>query len=318
MKKKILIGSRARSRAAKMTELLEEAGYELILNPFDRTLTEAELVERIQGASAMVAGSDVVTKRVLEAGSPSLKIVAKQGVGYNTIDVETANQLGIAVTITPGANSKSVADLTMGLILAAARNIAGMDRAIRKGEWYRHTGVELNSRVLGIVGTGHIGQEVAKRAVAFGMSLMAYDTCPRQELVDQYAIRYVELDELFATADFVSLHAPALISTVGMVNSQRLSRMKSTAFLINTSRGELVVEDDLYEALRHNKIAGAALDVFCEEPPKHSLLSGLGNATFTAHAGAYTEEAIVNAGVIAAEEIIRVLTGQEPRFAVTN
>lgn len=139
MKKKIVIGSRARSRAPEMITLLEQKGYELEMNPFDRTMSEDELLIRIKGASAMVAGSDKVTRRVLEAGSPTLKIVAKQGVGYNTIDVEAAKELGIAVTITPGANSKSVADLTFGLILSAARNIPAMDRSIRAGSWYRHT-----------------------------------------------------------------------------------------------------------------------------------------------------------------------------------
>ena len=137
MSLKVVVGSRSRSRSKEAMEILEKNGYILELNPFDRTMTEDELIERIKGASALVAGSDKVTFPVSEAGSPTLKIVAKQGVGYNTIDIEAAKELGIAVTITPGANSKSVADLTMGLILNAARNISGMDRAIRNNEWYR-------------------------------------------------------------------------------------------------------------------------------------------------------------------------------------
>lgn len=318
MKEKIVIGSRARSRAPEMIQLLEEKGYELVLNPFDRTMTEEELAERIQGASGMVAGSDKVTKRVLEAGAPTLKVVAKQGVGYNTIDVEAAKQLGIAVTITPGANSRSVADLTIGLMLAAARNIPAMDRAIRKGEWYRHTGVELGNKVLGIVGMGHIGGEVAKRAYSFGMKIVAYDVYPRQEFIDKYGVSYVDLDELFRTADFVSLHAPAIASTLGMVNAGRLRTMKKNAFIINAARGELIVETDLCEALQNHTIAGAALDVYAQEPPKHSPLLDLENITFTAHAGAYTHEAIVGAGVMAAEEIIRVLSGQKPKFNVAE
>lgn len=318
MKEKIVIGSRARSRAPEMIKLLEGQGYELVLNPFDRTMTEDELLERIKGASGMVAGSDKVTKLVLEAGAPTLKVVAKQGVGYNTIDVETAKKLGIAVTITPGANSRSVADLTLGLILSAARNIPAMDRAIRGGSWYRHTGCELGGKVLGIVGMGNIGSEVAKRAHAFGMTIVAYDVNPRQEYVDLYEVQYTDLDELFRRADFVSLHAPAIPTTVGMVNSNRLRTMKPTAFIINAARGELVVETDLYTALKNQVIAGAALDVYAQEPPRKSSLMDLENITFTAHAGAYTREAIVGAGVMAAEEIIRVLSGQPAKFNVAK
>ncbi len=318
MKEKIVIGSRARSRAPAMLELLEQQGYELILNPFDRTLTEEELIERIKGASGMVAGSDKVTKKVLEAGFPTLKVIAKQGVGYNTIDVNTAKALGIAVTITPGANSGSVADLTLGLMLAAARNIPAMDRAIRNGSWYRHTGIELAGKVLGLVGMGHIGGEVAKRAAAFGMKILAYDVCPRQDFSERYQVRYTGLDELFSQADFVSLHAPAIASTIGMVNRERLSMMKPAAFLINAARGELVVEADLYEALKNRRISGAALDVYAQEPPQKSELMELENITFTAHAGAYTQEAIVGAGVMAAEEVIRVLSGRGPQFNVAK
>lgn len=245
-----------------------------------------------------------------------LKVIAKQGVGYNTIDVASAKEHGVAVTITPGANSKSVADLAMGLMMAIARQIPQMDVSIREGGWYRHTGVELGSKVLGLVGMGNIGGEVAKRAHGFGMKIIAYDIYPRQEFVDEYGVEYVPLDEVFAKADFVSLHAPAMEQTIGMVNQARLGTMKKTAYLINTARGELVVEADLYEALTQGVIAGAALDVYAEEPPKNSCLIGLKNIVFTSHAGAYTKEAIVGAGVMAAEEVVRVLSGIAPKYCV--
>ncbi|SEJ29519.1 D-3-phosphoglycerate dehydrogenase [Propionispira arboris] len=318
MKMKVVIGSRARSRAPEMIKLLEDQGYELVMNPFDRTMTENELIEKIQGASAMVAGSDKVTEKVLKAGMPSLKVVAKQGVGYNSINVEAAKKFGIAVTITPGANSCAVADLTMGLILSSARNIPAMDRAIRRGEWYRHTGCELGGKILGIVGMGHIGGEVAKRAYAFGMKIIAYDVYPQQDFIDKYSVCYVGIDELFKKADFISLHAPAIASTIGMVNADRLKTMKPTAFLINAARGELVVEQDLCDALQNHVIAGAALDVYTQEPPEKSALMDQANITFTAHAGAYTHEAIIGAGIMAGEEIIRVLSGEKPKFNVVK
>lgn len=316
MSLKVVVGSRSRSRSKEAMEILEKNGYILELNPFDRTMTEDELIERIKGASALVAGSDKVTKRVLEAGSPTLKIVAKQGVGYNTIDIEAAKELGIAVTITPGANSKSVADLTMGLILNAARNISGMDRAIRNNEWYRYTGCELNNKIIGIVGMGHIGGEVAKRAYAFGMKILAYDIYPRQDFIEKYNVTYVSLEKLFKQSDVITLHAPAIKATENMINRDSLNLMKSTAILVNAARGELINEEDLYEALKNKKIGFAALDVYKNEPLKNSKLTDLENTVFTAHAGAYTKSAIIGAGVIASEEIVRVLSGEEPKFNV--
>lgn len=316
MSLKVVVGSRSRSRSKEAMEILEKNGYILELNPFDRTMTEDELIERIKGASALVAGSDKVTKRVLEAGSPTLKIVAKQGVGYNTIDIEAAKELGIAVTITPGANSKSVADLTMGLILNAARNISGMDRAIRNNEWYRYTGCELNNKIIGIVGMGHIGGEVAKRAYAFGMKILAYDIYPRQDFIEKYNVTYVSLEKLFKQSDVITLHAPAIKATENMINRDSLNLMKSTAILVNAARGELINEEDLYEALKNKKIGFAALDVYKNEPLKNSKLTNLENIVFTAHAGAYTKSAIIGAGVIASEEIVRVLSGEEPKFNV--
>ena len=316
MSLKVVVGSRSRSRSKEAMEILEKNGYILELNPFDRTMTEDELIERIKGASALVAGSDKVTKRVLEAGSPTLKIVAKQGVGYNTIDIEAAKELGIAVTITPGANSKSVADLTMGLILNAARNISGMDRAIRNNEWYRYTGCELNNKIIGIVGMGHIGGEVAKRAYAFGMKILAYDIYPRQDFIEKYNVTYVSLEKLFKQSDVITLHAPAIKATENMINRDSLNLMKSTAILVTAARGELINEEDLYEALKNKKIGFAALDVYKNEPLKNSKLTELENIVFTAHAGAYTKSAIIGAGVIASEEIVRVLSGEEPKFNV--
>lgn len=316
MSLKVVVGSRSRSRSKEAMEILEKNGYILELNPFDRTMTEDELIERIKGASALVAGSDKMTKRVLEAGSPTLKIVAKQGVGYNTIDIEAAKELGIAITITPGANSKSVADLTMGLILNAARNISGMDRAIRNNEWYRYTGCELNNKIIGIVGMGHIGGEVAKRAYAFGMKILAYDIYPRQDFIEKYNVTYVSLEKLFKQSDVITLHAPAIKATENMINRDSLNLMKSTAILVNAARGELINEEDLYEALKNKKIGFAALDVYKNEPLKNSKLTDLENIVFTAHAGAYTKSAIIGAGVIASEEIVRVLSGEEPKFNV--
>ena len=316
MSLKVVVGSRSKSRSKDAMKILEDKGYIVESNPFDRTMTEEELIERIKGASALVAGSDKVTRRVLEAGKPTLKIVAKQGVGYNTIDIEAAKELGVAVTITPGANSKSVADLTIGLVLNAVRNISGMDRAIRNNKWYRYIGCELNNKIIGIVGMGHIGGEVAKRAYAFGMKILAYDVYPRQDFIEKYDVTYVNLEYLLKKSDIITLHAPAIKETENMINRDSINLMKSSAILVNAARGELINEDDLYEALKSKRIAFAALDVYQNEPLLNSKLTSLENIVFTAHAGAYTKEAIIGAGVIASEEIVRVLSGEKAKFNV--
>lgn len=316
MKQKVLIAARSFSRSAAAKAVLEDQGYELILNPYDRPLEESELVEMIKGVNALVAGNDAVTAAVIAAGAPSLKIIAKHGVGYNNIDLRAAQKYGIPVTVAPGANSRSVAELAFGLMLAIARHIPQMDHSVRNGSWARFTGNELGDKVLGIVGMGNIGGELAKRAVGFDMKVVAYDVFPNHQFVNQYGVSYLPLAEVIAQADFLSLHAPSTPATIGLINQQTLSTMKKSAFLINTARGDLVNEADLYAALSQGIIAGAALDTFACEPLKDSPLLDLANIIFTPHAGAATQEAVVRTGLIGAEEIVRVLSGQPPRNAV--
>ncbi len=288
----------------------------MLLNTQDRPLTETELLEKVFGVAALVTGNDAVTKTVIAAGSSTLKIIAKQGVGYNNIDIAAAKQWGIPVTVTPGANSPSVADLTVGLIVALSRRIPQLDRSVRSGSWKRVMGRELSGKVLGIVGLGHIGGEVAKRAYGFGLKIIAYDVCPRPEMVSRYGVTYLPLLQVMEQADYLSLHAPALPETVGMINKDSLGVMKATAYLINTARGDLIVERDLYQALTQGVIAGAALDTFAQEPLKDSCLLGLDNVILTPHVGANTREAVIRTSRMAAEEVIRVLSGLPPRYAV--
>lgn len=316
MRKKVLIAARSFSRSPEAKAVLEEQGYELILNPHDRPLEEAELMEMIKGVDALVAGNDAVTSAVIAAGVPNLKIIAKHGVGYNNIDVNAAKNYGIPVTVTPGANSKSVAELAFGLMLAVARGIPRMDCSVRAGSWDRITGHELGGKVLGIIGMGNIGGELAKRAVGFDMKIIAYDVFPKQEFIDKYGVAYLPLPEVIAQADFLSLHAPSTHETIGMINQKTLSSMKRSAFLINTARGDLVVEDDLYQALSEGVIAGAALDTFSKEPLTESNLFDLKNIVVIPHAGAATHEAVIRTGLMGAEEVVRVLSGHPPQYAV--
>jgi len=313
---KILVTARSFAASAIAKEVLEKENYEITFNPYGRTLTEQELVELIPGTAGLIAGLDEVTEKVIAAGQPTLKIIARYGVGYNNVDLNAARKYGVAVTITPGANNISVAELAMGLMLATARNIARIDALVRQGSWQRVKGVELNQKVLGVIGLGSIGSEVAKRASAFNMQILAYDKYVRQDMIEKYGVRYVTLDELLVQSDFISLHAPALPETVGMINKEKLRMMKSTAVLINTARGDLIVEEDLCTALTEHWIAAAALDAFVHEPLENSPLCKLENVVLTSHIGANTAESADRMGSMAAKEVVRVLSGGVPQNSV--
>jgi len=313
---KILVTARSFAASAIAKEVLEKENYEITFNPYGRTLTEQELVELIPGTAGLIAGLDEVTEKVIAAGQPTLKIIARYGVGYNNVDLNAARKYGVAVTITPGANNISVAELAMGLMLATARNIARIDALVRQGSWQRVKGVELNQKVLGVIGLGSIGSEVAKRASAFNMQILAYDKYVRQDMIEKYGVRYVTLDELLVQSDFISLHAPALPETVGMINKEKLRMMKSTAVLINTARGDLIVEEDLCTALAEHWIAAAALDAFVHEPLENSPLCKLENVVLTSHIGANTAESADRMGSMAAKEVVRVLSGGVPQNSV--
>ncbi|MDR3564626.1 MAG: phosphoglycerate dehydrogenase [Negativicutes bacterium] len=316
MAKRVLITAMSFRRSKEAMALLQDHGYEIILSPYHRALEENEMLELMTGVSAMVVGNDAVTEKVIAAGVPSLEIIARSGAGYNTIDVAAARRYGIPVTYTPGANNKSVADLTLGLMISLARSIPRLNNGVHSGGWEKHVGQELGGKTLGVVGTGNIGAEAIKRAVAFDMKIVAYDVHPRADLIEKYEVIYLPLAEVIAQSDFLSLHVPAIPETVNMINKTTLRAMKPTAFLINTARGELVVEADLGNALKQGIIAGAALDAFVKEPLEDSCLYNLPNVILTPHIGANTGEASGRVGIMAAEEVIGVLSGSAPRHPV--
>lgn len=318
MAKKILVTSLSFRRSERAISYLQEKGFEVIISPYERPVKEPELLGLLPGISAMIAGNDAVTAQVIAAGAPTLELIARSGVGYNTIDVEAARRYKVLVTNTPGANGRSVADLAMAFILALARNVLPADRTIRSGGWTRFVGRELGGQTLGIIGTGHIGRDVIKRAAAFGMKSVAFDPMPCDELTEKYETVYMPLDKVIASADFLSLHVPAIPATVQMINQKVLRTMKPTAYLINTARGELVVETDLCEALEKNIIAGAALDAFSQEPLQNDRLRNLPNVILTPHIGASTTAATERAGMMAADEVVRVLSGVAPEHLVAN
>jgi D-3-phosphoglycerate dehydrogenase len=286
-------------------EILKSAGVEVL---YLEEPPEEELVKAIKGVHGLIVRSKpLVTRRVIEAAD-SLLVIGRAGVGVDNIDVEAARARGIEILTSPEAATQSVAELTMGLILAVARKIAFCDRKIRAGEWPKKhaVGVELWGKTLGVIGAGRIGSAVARIAkFGFNMNVVYYDVARNKKIEEEVGARYVSLDELLREADVVTIHVPLTEQTKYLINEEKLKLMKRTAILINTSRGAVVDTKALIRALKEGWIAGAGLDVFEEEPlpPNHPLLE-LENVVLTAHIGASTEEAQERAGVDIAKKVV--------------
>ncbi|MDI6642932.1 MAG: hydroxyacid dehydrogenase [Candidatus Hodarchaeaceae archaeon] len=272
-------------------------------------LTSAELLERIKGYDVLVVRSATkVTKEVIDAGK-QLRVIARAGAGLDNIDVKAAEARGIKVVNAPEAPTVAVAELVFAHMLSFARHMLRADASMKRGEWEKEQliGTELRGKTLGIVGTGRIGRAVGYKAKAFLMNLLLYDVVQNREFAKQTEAKYVELDTLLRESDYVTLHVPLLPETEHMIGARELGLMKPTAVLINTSRGEVVDEMALAEALQAKKIAGACLDVYEREPPQESPLLKLPNVVLTPHLGASTVESQRDAAVIIAKKIKEAL-----------
>lgn len=289
-------------------EVLKEAGFEIIPSGLDRRLTAEELAERLPGMVAVIVGVDEVSEKALQ-GADILKVISMNGVGLDRIDVKAATRRGIVVTNTPGTNADSVADHALALILAQARLIPQHDRAVRSGRWTRIAGRELKSRRLGMVGLGHVGKAVALRALAFGMHVQAYDPLLDRAFCSAHGIDIIDLKGILSTSDVLSLHCPVTSSTRNLINASSITTMKRGAILINTSRGELVDETALVEALASGHLSGAGLDVFSTEPPRESPLWKMEQVILSPHLGGNTEEAILRTAYQSAINVVAVLRG---------
>jgi phosphoglycerate dehydrogenase-like enzyme len=316
--KVLITGHTFRRTAGGHDERLMAAGCELIVSPILRAATEAELIPLVSDIDAVLASTDAFTRRVLEA-APRLKIISRFGVGYDAIDVPAATDLDIWVTTTPGTNELSVADMALTMILNLARVFVPALTSTRAGLWERPIGLELNEQCLGLIGFGRIGRQVAQRARAFGMGVVIFDVFKDERAAAELGCRYVSLEELLRLADFVSLHAPATAETRDIINRETLSQMKPTAYLVNTARGELVNEADLAEALRSERIAGAALDVFKSEPPEAgNPLVGLPNVLPLPHIAGLTEQSCLRMSQLSVDNILAVLEGKRPPHPVNK
>lgn len=306
----------------KGIKLLQEKGYEVAVSPHDRVLSKKELSTTLKEGSydaILCLLTDKIDAEVLEAAGTQCKIFANYAVGFDNVDVKAANERGIMVTNTPGVLTDSVAEHTFTLMLAIAHRIAESDRFTRAGKYIGWEpmlllGTDVSRKTLGIVGLGRIGSRVAYHAVkGFEMRVIYYDLKRSQEFEREYGAEYREnMDDIFREADFISIHVPLLSTTKHLVNAERLVIMKKTAYLINTSRGPVIDEAALVEALKNNVIRGAALDVFEHEPQLASGLAELENVIVTPHTASATEETRHAMSVLAAHNIIEALEGRTP------
>jgi D-3-phosphoglycerate dehydrogenase / 2-oxoglutarate reductase len=266
----------------------------------------------------MVAVCARITAELLDL-APRLRAIARTGVGYDAIDVPAATARRIPVTITPGTNQESVAEHTFALLLALTRRIARNDVIIKSGGWDRELAEPIRGKTLGLVGLGRIGRAVATRALAFGMKLVAFDPLADPEFDARHRVTRLGIEELLATADVVSLHLPLTAATQGLINRTTLARMRPRSILINTARGGLIVEPDLYESLLTGHIAGAGLDVLNREPPEpENLLLTLPNVVISPHLGGIDTKGMADMADMAAGCIAALKQGRWPLGCVVN
>ncbi|MXX81952.1 MAG: phosphoglycerate dehydrogenase [Chloroflexi bacterium] len=300
----------------RLPELLHESVGEVIGNPLGRPLRSEELRDILPGYDGYIAGQDHIDANALSRAD-SLRVIARYGVGVDRVDLAAAQARGIIVTNTPGANADAVAELTIGFMLALARQIPYANQRTRRGEWPRLSGVSLAGSVVGLLGLGAIGQAVARRLRAFDCILLAQDPFVSSDQAQQLGVQLIDLDALLARADFLSLHLPATAETLGLVNVDFLASMKRGTYLINTARGELVDEAALFQALQSGHLRGAALDTFSQEPPAaDNPLFRLPQVIATPHTGAHTAGAVNAMGWGALNDCLAVLRGEPPAHRV--
>jgi len=285
-------------------ETLQQHGFELITLPADAPLSALE--PHLADTVALIVAFTDVNPQLL-ALAPQLKIVCKHGVGVDNIDLDATRARGIYVTNVPDANKHAVADFAFALILNSARQITQAAVETRAGNWPRIFATDVYGKTLGIIGLGNIGKQVALRAKGFNMRVIAFDFYPDETFAAEHGIEFVTLDQLTESSDFITLHMPLTDKTHNLFDAARLKRMKKSAFLINASRGGVVNEQDLYQALLDNVIAGAAADVFVQEPLTEHPLFTLSNFIPTAHIAGYTDGAISAIGERCVAQIVQCI-----------
>lgn len=300
---------------AEALRRLEQKGDVRVFSGPPRGLDE--IVERARGAGVVISGWTKIDGRVL-AALPGLQLVSLWATGLDNVDLAAAHEQGVIVSHVPSYAANAVAELTLGLMLAVLRKIPAADQHLRRTgrpEWQPFQGAELHGKRLGVVGTGVIGQRVARVGHCLGMSLRGYDLHPSQAMVDELGMRYMTLSQLFADSDVVTLHAPLTPDTQGLVDGALLRRLPQTAVIINTARAGLIRQDDLLEVLREKSIAGAGLDVIDLSRESGAKLLALDSVVATPHIGFYTREALANLTEVCVDNVVRFLDGAPANVA---
>ena len=299
-------------------DTLVAGGFEIIFPPDGcDTMQRENLLPLLDGADAMLASVEKLSRDVL-AGS-KLRAVARMGVGFDSVDIAAATELGIAVTITPGTLEESVAEHTIALMLAVSRDLVRRDREVRAGQWSRKPFPRMAGKTFGIVGLGRIGRAVAVKAQGLGMRVIAFDPFADKEAASRSGVQLTSLDELLHSSDVVSLHTATTPETINLINRRTLASMRPDAILVNTGRGALVDEEALCEALDRGHLFGAALDVFKTEPlPVSSRLLKYDNVLLCTHMGGLDSESTIAMGNLAAQCIVDLSKGRWPENCIVN
>lgn len=300
----------------KLKADLEALVGKVTYNPTTKPLPAVELSKLLKGVDGYIAGLDEINALALE-GADSLKVIARYGVGIDNVDLAAAERKGIVVTNTPGANSASVAEMTVGLVLSLIRKIPDGILSTRSGSWPRINGTSLEGKTVGLLGFGAIGKQTARRLTGFDCRILAYDPLPDEDFAQRNHVELVSLEVLLRESDFVLLHLPLLPTTQNLVNKEFLGKMKKGSFLVNTARGELIDEPALVEALNSGQLAGAALDVFQKEPPStENPLLKIPQVIVTPHISSHTDGATDAMGWMAMKDCLAVLRGDKPQHPV--
>lgn len=292
---KVIVADKISERGV---ELLKQTGWNIVLTTKDTLLGELGDADALIVRSATKVTPDLLQK------APHLRVVGRAGVGVDNIDLDEATKRGVLVMSTPGGSSVSVAEHTFALLLALVRQVPKFDAALREGRWEKSSsGAEVRGKTLGLIGLGRIGSEVARRASAFDMKVVAFDPYISEAAARELSVELMPFEKLLAESDFISLHTAVSPQTQNMINASAIARMKKGVRIVNAARGELINEADLAAALKSGHVAGAALDVFVEEPPKNSLLIGLPNVICTPHVAGSTAEAQEELGIQVAVQV---------------
>ena len=292
-------------------ELLENANIDYLINPLGKKLTEDELAEMVTDFDVIIAGTEMITSKVMDRAK-NLKMISRVGIGLDSVDLVSAKERGIIVSYTPDAPSPAVAELTFGLIFSLLRSIHVSNSQLHEGKWDRFFGRRLSELTLGIIGVGRIGGRVIRRTKSFGsprLLLNDIDNSKRPDLID-FKLDWVSKEKIYDEADIISIHTPLTSATKNMITQDHLLRMKKDAIIINTARGGIINEQDLYEVMNSGHLSGAAIDVF-EKEPYDGKLSEIERCILTAHMGSMSIDCRTRMEIEATEEAVRLLTGKK-------